>query len=248
MGGGAYLAFTIAMFPAASAYRWFAPDALRLAGIAGTVWSGTAVLGSGPGLPMRDIHWDFRALPLLLGRVSASFEARLSDGFISAAATGWSNRLELSAVRVSTNLAALNSILNLGEARGLVSLSMDRLEIQDGRPTTAVGNVRVSGLEVAAFSSTNVSSLIPLGSFEARFNDTGGQGIAGTISDSGGPLEASGTLTLALDGSYIVEVLARARPDASEELLQGMQLAENFGMASEPDVEGRRLYTLTGSL
>jgi hypothetical protein len=68
LGAGAYAAFVVATFPAATAYRWLAPPEVRLASVDGTVWSGTAALGSMPGLPLRDIRWNLSALPLLLGR------------------------------------------------------------------------------------------------------------------------------------------------------------------------------------
>src|SRR5690606_2720287 len=44
LGLGAYIAFTLSSFPATAAYRWFAPETLRMAGIEGTVWSGRAAL------------------------------------------------------------------------------------------------------------------------------------------------------------------------------------------------------------
>ena len=46
LGVGAYLAFALVLFPADVAYRWLAPDTVRLSGVQGTVWSGRATLGS----------------------------------------------------------------------------------------------------------------------------------------------------------------------------------------------------------
>ena len=243
LGCGAFLAFALSLFPAATAYRWFAPDSFRLAGIEGTVWSGQAALGSVPGLPMRNLRWNLNALPLVLGRVSGRFEARLSDGFINGEASVSPTVVRLSNLQAATSLPALAGLFPLEDTLGLASLSLERLELQRGWARNIVGNLRINQLEVAPLFATEGTNLISLGDYEVTFIDSSGQGVSARLRDTGGPLEVSGRLELGLDRAYILEGLIRARPDASDELVQGIEF-----MTGEPDAEGRREFSLTGSL
>ncbi len=243
LGCGAFVAFALSLFPATTAYRWFAPDSFRLSGIEGTVWSGQAALGSVPGLPMRNLRWNLNALPLVLGRISGQFEARLADGFINGEASVSPNVVILTNLQAATSLPALAGLLPLEDTVGLVSLSLERLELQRSWPRNIVGNLRINELEVVPLFPTDGENLIPLGNYEVTFIDSSGQGVSARLRDTGGPLEVSGRLELGLDRAYVLEGLIRARPDASDELVQGIAI-----MTGEPDAEGRREFSLTGSL
>lgn len=243
LGLGAYLAFVIAKFPAGTAYRWLAPPELRLAGITGTVWQGGAELGSVPGLPLSDLRWDLGAWPLLTGRLAGDFEARLTDGFVAGSVSASTSRVAFTDLQASTSLPTLRALLPLNDTQGLISVALERLELRDGWPVSALGTLRVGQLEVAPLIPTGGPALIPLGNYELRFVESSGQGIRAELSDSGGPLEASGVLSLGLDRSYAIEGAVRARADAPEMLIQGLAI-----MTGEPDAEGHRPFTLTGSL
>lgn len=243
LGFGAYVAFAIATLPAGTAYRWLAPDALRLAGISGTVWAGRASLGSVPGLPLHDLQWRLRGWPLLLGHVSGRVEARLADGFVNADATASRSSLLLKNVRASTSLPVLRTLLPIRATQGEVSLSLDRLRLVDDFPTTVVGTVRVDKLQVAPLVAGKNAALIPLGNYEVKFQDGSGAAVAATIHDTGGPLEVNATLQLTKDRTYKLDGRLRARADASDELVQGLNL-----MTGEPDAKGFRHFALDGSL
>lgn len=61
----------LATFPARVAYHWFAPVELRLSGIAGSVWNGSAVEGVAGGAYIRNIAWRFKPLSLLSGNLAS---------------------------------------------------------------------------------------------------------------------------------------------------------------------------------
>lgn len=243
LGLGAYLAFTVSSMPAATAYRFFAPAELRLMGLEGTIWSGGAGLGSAAGFSLHDIRWDIRALPLLTGRVSGRVQARFADGFVETAIDASPSRIEFGGLNASTSLPALAKMLPIEGTQGLVSLALDELSLEDGRPTAVVGRGRVAQLAVPPLLPGAGPALIPLGDYEIVFKDTGGDGIAADIRDTGGPLEVAGSLTLDREGNYTLAGAVAARPDAPQELVQGLEL-----MTGEPDAEGRRPFSLTGSL
>src|SRR6185295_20179934 len=83
LGVGAYIAFTLATFPAGVALRWFAPSGVTFAGVAGTLWSGSAASCSVQGMSLDTLRWRVRPWSLFLGRVSANVEAKIPDGFVS---------------------------------------------------------------------------------------------------------------------------------------------------------------------
>lgn len=244
LGTGAFLAFAVAMLPAAAAYRWVANDDLRLSGIDGTVWSGRAALASVGDLAVRDLRWSLDALPLLLGRVSARTQARLADGFVDtefrASADG---HVVLRNLQLSTNTAALAGLFQLGAMQGQVSVTLDRAEFADGQPIDAVGTARLGNLLAPTFMPTGRGELLPLGSYELAFEETGGQGILARFRDTGGPLEVNGTLQVDIDGRYRIEAAATPRTEAPPELVQGLEL-----LAGPPDASGRSVLELTGSL
>lgn len=245
LGLGAYIAFALSMFPAAAAYRWFAPDSLRMTGIDGTLWSGRAALASAEGLPLRDLRWQLDALPLLIGRVHGRVQTRLADGFAEArmrsSFTG--RRVELRDVQVGTSLSALAPIVPIGDVRGRIAVRLDRLELVDGLPASLVGQANVGELEVPTFIPGGRGEPIALGDYALRFEDTNGEGILARFNDTRGPLEVDGTLTVDRQGRYVLAARAAARPDAPRELTQALEL-----MGGEPEPDGKRPFEISGSL
>ncbi|HEX6999082.1 MAG TPA: type II secretion system protein N [Gammaproteobacteria bacterium] len=245
LGVGAYLAFTLARFPADAAYRWFLADTIALAGIEGTVWSGSAELGAAGGLALRDVRWQVDSWPLLIGRVAGRFQAGLADGFVSSRFSASPSAVVLEEVQLSTSLAALADVVPVAGTAGLVSATLDELRLEDGWPVRAVGTVRVAQLETAPFLPTGrASKMIALGDYEAVFKETAEPGVlAADIRDTGGPLELMATLTLDRSRAYTLEGAVRPRTDAAPELVQALEI-----MTGEPDAAGRRALGLTGSL
>lgn len=243
LGVGAYLAFTLSAFPAATAYAWFAPAGVSFSGIQGTLWSGRAAAGSVGDLPLRDVQWSVRPTRFLIGRLSGNVQARLTDGFVSANVSASPSRVALSEVRGSTSIATLRSVLPVSGVRGDASVNIDELELADGAVTSVLGELKIAKLEVAPFVPSGSRNLVPIGDYTVKFLDSGGEGVNATFVDTGGPLEVSGTLVLDAARAYTLDGLVKARPDAARELVEGLNI-----ITADPDSEGRRRLTLTGSL
>jgi hypothetical protein len=241
----AYVAFALSLFPAASAYRWFAPPQLRLAAVEGTLWSGRAALGSAAGLGLNDIRWRLDPLGLLTGRLSGRLETRLADGFVRTSFSASLGGLTLSNLQATTSLAGVRPLLppTLRSTEGMASLQLQRFELDDGWPVDAVGAVRLAQLAVRPPISGARQPLLELGGYRLDLADTGGEGLSGTIEDTGGPLEVAGTITLGTDRTYRLEGVVRPRPGAPAQLVQGLAL-----MSGEPDAAGKRKFALSGSL
>lgn len=226
IAGAAYVVFFAASFPAGTAQRWFAPDALRFDGVDGTIWTGSADLASLPGMPMRNLRWNLDALPLLLGRISVQFEARLADGFVRGAVAVAPGTVSVADLRASANLALLDGTLKLGGVQGLASLNVQSLELEDGWPTAVTGSLRIERLRVPPLlPSGNSAAPIPFGNIEVTLSGVAGRSLLAVVRDAGGPLEIAADLALELVRPYSLAGAApsiaarvRARPDAPGEL------------------------------
>jgi hypothetical protein len=243
LGLGVYLTAAIVSFPASLAHRWFAPDALALAVVEGTIWRGSAAHGAVKGFAFADLEWQLEPLALLTGKLSVTTEAALPTGFASAHVVASGDRLELTDISAATSLETFASLLPLGEASGQISLGFERIEFVDGWPTAAVGEARVGNLSVPPlFAMAGVTSVV-LGNFRAQFTGEQTPDIVALVSDEGGPLELTGSISLAPDRTYTIDTLIRPRAESSQVLRDGIDM-----IGAPPNAEGMRKIVLSGSL
>jgi general secretion pathway protein N len=243
LGVGAYLAFTLATFPAGAALRWFAPSGVTFAGVAGTLWSGSAASCSVDGFTAEAVRWRVHPAQLLLGRVAADVEARIPDGFVSGSVAASPSRVELRELRGATSLPALAAVLPIRGVRGQASVQLQSLVLENGWPAAVTGELRLAGLEAAPLISDGSGALLPLGDYTVTFIPAAAGQVAANVVDNGGPLEVSGTATLDSARAYVLDLLIEPRAGAPEMLVEGLKLT-----TSDPDAEGRRRLSLSGSL
>ena len=161
LGVGAYVAFTLATFPAGTALRWFAPPGLTAAGVTGTLWSGSAASCSVEGFTAESLRWRVRPLSLFLGRIAAEVEARNPDGFVQGVVTASPSSVRLSDLRGGTSLPALVNVLPLKGMRGQASVALEELVLENGWPARIVGQLKLTGLETMPLISDGRGSLLP---------------------------------------------------------------------------------------
>jgi hypothetical protein len=243
LGAGAYVAFTLATFPAGTALRWLAPPGLAAAGVTGTLWSGAAASCSVNGFTVESLRWRVRPLPLLLGRVTAEIDARIPDGFVSGVVTASRSAVRFSDLRGATSLPALAGMLPIKGMRGQASADIAELALEDGWPTTVVGQLKLAGLETLPLIPDGSGSLLALGDYTVTFRPAPPGALAAEFVDNGGPLEVSGSLNMDDTRNYTLDALIEPRAGAPEALVEGLKV-----MTAEPDAEGRRRLSLTGSL
>lgn len=243
LGAGAYVAFVLASFPAGTALRWFAPPGLVAVAVEGTVWSGRVATASVGGLALEQLRWRLRPVRLLLGRLAGSVEARVPDGFFSGDIEASGGRVVLRNLRGATSLPSLATLLPVRGIRGQASVALDSLELVDGWPTSAVGELKLANLEATSFVPSGNGAMLALGDYTVTFASASAQQLAAVFVDNGGPLEVTGTVTLDAARAYLFDALIKPRPGAAEQLVQGLEI-----MTGEPDAEGRRRLTMTGSL
>lgn len=243
LGVGAYIALTLATFPAGTALHWFAPRGVTFAGVAGTLWSGSAATCSVDGFTVEALRWNLRPASLLLGRISADVEARIPDGFVSGNITASPSTVRFSGLRGATSLPALAGILPVRGIRGQANVALESLVLEDGWPAAAVGELKLAGLESLPLIPDGSGAYVPLGDYTVSFVPAPEGQLAATFVDNGGPLEVEGAVTLDAERVYTLDALVEPRAGAPEMLVEGLKI-----MTAEPDAEGRRRFNLSGSL
>jgi hypothetical protein len=243
LGVGAWLAFAVASFPASVAHRWFAPDALALAAVEGTVWRGSAAYGGINGLAFSDLVWQLNPAALITGAVSVSVETRIAGGLARSGIVMRGNKLTLTDARASFSIASLDQFLPIRGVIGNASVTLDRLELVDGWPAAVTGTARVTGLAGPPLFPVQGVSILELGNFFARLESTAESEILALVNDEGGPLELTdGRLSLRPDRTYRLSATIKPRPDAHQVLVDGLQLL------SPANAAGQHLVTDSGSL
>lgn len=243
VGIGAYIALTLATFPAGTALHWFAPPGVTFAGVAGTFWSGSAATCSVDGFTAEALRWNLRPTSLLLGRISVDVEARIPDGFVSGNITASPSTVRFSDLRGATSLPALVGVLPVRGIRGQASVALEELVLEDGWPAAAVGELKLAGLESLPLIPDGSGAYVPLGDYTVSFVPAPEGQLAATFVDNGGPLEVEGAVTLDAARVYTLDALVEPRAGAPEMLVEGLKI-----MSAEPDAEGRRRFNLSGSL
>jgi len=244
LGLGAWLAFFVSNFPAATALRWFAPDVVRTSNVSGTIWSGTAQLASIDELALRDLRWNIRLAPLLRARLAGSVEASLANGFVNAQFSVSGSEAQFENVQLSTSLSTFAGVMPISGARGAVSARLDSIAFDSQCPGNASGTVRLSDLLVEIMSFTrSANQSVPIGSYEISLSSADEPGVRGTVNSTSGPLEVAASLTLTPECRYTIDARVRERAALPEALRLGLE-----AMASEPGPEGWRRLEMTGSL
>jgi general secretion pathway protein N len=204
------------------------------------VWSGSAANGTLGGLHVQDLRWHVHPWTLLTGRVGANVEARLADGFVNTGVTASTSRVSFNDLRGATSLATIGGIAPLSGTRGQVTVGLSSLELENGWPARVAGELKLAALELPNGGSGN---FVPLGDYTITFAEAPARSIAAKFVDNGGPLEVAGTLALSAAREYTLDALIKPRSGASRDLVNGLSF-----MTADPDAEGRRRLTLTGSL
>jgi general secretion pathway protein N len=245
LGVAIYLAGLLINLPAASAYAWLAPlraDApvpISARGLSGTLWNGRAAQLTLGGVPLGQVNWSLAPAALLTGRLAVDWTARKGDAYLSgrAAVIPWG----------STRFSGVEGRLPVAELTrfappiplaldGMVSLRLDMLALREGKVTGAAGVLAWQGAKVIA------PRPLRLGDLKLELAPDQGGGIAGRLSDAGGPLRAEGDLPLSPDGAYRFQGHLASRDP------QQPALAESLAVLGPKSPEGGVRVSLSGRL
>ncbi len=223
-------------FPARMAYQWLAPDELKLSGIDGTIWHGSAAQGTAGGLYLANISWSYEPLALLTGKFEFASSSNLASGFFDARiAVGLGGKLTLSDVSGALTLDTLTAILPLSGIEGDVSVTFEEVIIENGVPVEATGKLLLANL-VSRYLSPTI-----LGDYEAEFQ-TYDEGILASVESINGVLELVGMVKLTRNRNWEFIGKVAATPAAPLGISQQLQLL------GSPDSRGKRDFRIEGQL
>ena len=235
-GACVFVAGIVLLFPARVAYEWFAPETVRLSGITGTVWSGSAVEGSFDGFYAGTLRWHFRPAALFTGKIGYAVAGEPAGGLLeSNVAISPEGSLHLGDLRAGLPLAALGNAAAAAGAEGGLDVQFESLVLDDGWPVRATGAADVRGLTIPVLSSA------PLGDYHAEFETVDGV-VTGRFEDASGVLDLDGTLELQPDRRYVLSGRVRATNAAPPGLVQQLRFL------GSPDAQGMRTFRFEGRL
>jgi general secretion pathway protein N len=231
-----FVAALVVMFPARVAYDWFAPEAVRVSGLEGSVWSGSATEATVAGFYLRDLKWRLRPLRLLTGELAASVEASPSSGFLEAdVAVGVGGDVALANVSGSLPLSAFAAIARMPGLAGEASIEFQQLRMSDGLPIVADGTLAVSGLVAPVVDATSI------GGYRAEFF-TDDNAVVASIEDVNGVFDLAGSLTVSADRNYQFIGKVAATDKTSEKLKKQLRYL------GSPNDRGQHDIRLEGQL
>lgn len=231
-----FVAGIILLFPARVAYQWFAPDVVKLGGIQGSIWNGSARQLNGRGLYLRDVQWHVRPLRLLTGTLAVDVEATPGSGFIDGRiALGLGGDITLTNLNGSGSLQAFADIVKMPGMQGKVSLQFERLQLSDGLPVAADGTIAVAGLVAPLIDQASI------GGYRMEFF-TSETGVIASVEDSNGAFDLAGSLTISGDRTYVFLGKVAATDRTSDKLRNQLRFL------GSPDDRGRHEIRLEGSL
>ena len=207
----------LVMFPARVAVHWFVPSEIAIAGIEGSVWSGSADEASVGGMYCRDVNWSINALRLFTGKLSYRISATPVSGFIESDVNlGFGGGISLSNLTAALPLELFEDVSAIRGLRGSASFDFERVEIVDNLAVVADGTLQVANLVVPIITRE------PLGGFEAQFF-TQNNGIAASIEDTDGVVDLAGSLQVRKDRSFEFIGQVIAKPDTPDAVLRQMK-------------------------
>ncbi len=244
LGLSAWLVFMVWRFPATVAYGMAAEsmgEQVRLVGISGTIWDGGAQQLQYNNKAIAEVHWELSPWGLLLGRVSTSIKLIDADSYLQARAAlpMGGGAISLSEIKGRLPLAQLQPHLTMVPLPldGELSLKLDNLVVGVGGKLQ-----QANGRIVWHQAAVQAMEKLQFGDLQMTLNSVEDEGIEGTISDSGGPLQLNATITLNAEGAYQLEGQAKANESAPKELRDAL------AMLGKSDSQGSYPLKFSGSL
>jgi len=239
----------IALFPARVAYHWAAPPGLRMSGISGTIWRGSAVEGQAARLYVGNMSWDFKPLSLFLGKLAIATEAEVAGGsVVTEVIVGFGSKVTFRELIANVPIVGLSNFIPIPGApsvgsndatqagvNGNINAVFSTLTIDNGVPVTADGVVNISNLFVRQLAPTNI------GDFMVEFNTTD-DGIVASVQDTAGFLNLAGTFRITADRRYSFTGLVAPTPTTPSTVVEQLSF---LGSANE---RGQREFRFEGEL
>lgn len=239
LGIGTFLVLALVTLPAGVVLSFVHPANVTLSGVSGTIWKGRAQAVRSGTTHVGSVEWDLNVLSLFAGKLGADVKITRTDGFAQGSiAAGAGGRLTLRKFDASLPVGALPQNIVRGGWTGTVNLQLAELALDNAWPVTLSGTIVVADLVGPA------NRPAALGGYKVVFPEGAAKGdtLAGTITDTGGPFAVNGTVQLKKDRSYLISGMVATRPDAPSDMARTLEIL------GEPDAQGRRQFSIEGTM
>lgn len=213
-------ALVLAFIPAQFAIDRFGDrlGPLKLDEVSGTLWSGQANRTLLRGENLGALRWTLSPLGLLSARADADLD--LSGGpYVGRAAVSITRDrvVRIRNLELTMSARKIEPLLDIPALvfRGEVQVTLNSAEVRGGVPLALDGRAVWKNAAVAGSAEAQFGDIIS----EFASKPTGG--FDGTVSDSGGPLQAQGSYSASLAG-YEADIQLRAR-DNNPQVLEALQ-------------------------
>ncbi len=232
-------ALVLAFLPARLALD-FVGDRLgpvHLGEVSGTLWNGQSNPASINGEPVGVLSWKLSPLSLLGARVDAYVVLR-GDAYNgdSAVSVRRDRSVRVRDLNLRFPARRLEPMLDIPALvlRGEVQVAITQAELHGGFPTSINGRATWKDAAVAGSAEALFGDLV------TDFSSSASGGLDGTISDSGGPLQAQGSYHAGLTG-YSADISLRAR-DGNPQVTEALQYI------GQPQPDGSARLEVRGTL
>lgn len=238
----AYVAFSVLLIPADRLYGWFGDrqQFVKLYGISGTVWSGSARAAQVGGQALRAVKWQVRPWSVVTGGLNIAWSFDNGDAWANGVASlNMNNTLGFKNTAAKIPVSQLQPHLRIPVVlEGMVSLDVGSLTYDPATQwvTKAEGVINWNEAGVAKVTDK------PIGDFRLSVVTESDQ-IKGQLQDAGsGPLAATGLLEITPDRKWAFDGEISLRDQNRLDLVNVLSL---FGRA---DPQGRMKLKQSGVL
>jgi len=212
--GSAYLA-------PASILKKFLPNNIATAGLAGTIWEGSAQTIVFDQIGIQNTKWSANPINLLTGKVHADVSVD-SNNLQGQFETSYSGGSSFRANDLDLN-GELSLLAPYFEKFGLTingqfDAKFDQLHVADGIPKKIEGILQTY--------NTSILGLLPLnlGDVKGEFASTGeAQGVIINLNNANGQIDLSGNIIVSENGSYTTDLALTRNTETPDNLLKTIQ-------------------------
>jgi general secretion pathway protein N len=237
-GTAAFLVFLVARMPARQLTGRL-PAGVVASGVGGTIWSGRAGGLAVHGRAVGAVRWSCRPWRLVLLEWSCHVSLSPAGGEVSADLRGdFGGEVIGRDIAGQVPISAFEGLATPHGWSGMLELDLEQVRIVERRPADAAGTLILRSLRAPGAGGQL------LGDFELTVGEgsVGTGSLAGRLRDLGGPLRVRGAIELDRDGRYLLSGEAAPGPGA------GPSIFDTLAFLGPPDSQGRRPFTIEGSL
>jgi len=188
----------IIQFPATVSQQWLESDHIKVNGINGTIWKGSASEAEINRWYLRDIKWEFIPKKLFSGEVSYQLSMYPFNGLVDTTLTLKSNEIiNFNKLKGNLSHGTLEAIFPYFGIDSAIKLNINEIIMNSGAPTLINGKITLNDLIIKGLSNQSV------GSYEIDLITQNNQ-IIGSFDDINALLDVAGTVTITRDGKYVL--------------------------------------------